>query len=46
MDQFRALAGQALHDLFDQSHPFGRLALVQVLMLAGDTLVTVGAVNG
>ena len=28
-------------DLFDQRKPFGRLALVQVLMLAGDTLVTI-----
>ncbi|MGH8997743.1 MAG: hypothetical protein ACRDYB_17250, partial [Acidimicrobiales bacterium] len=41
VDQFRALARQALSDLFDQSQPFGRLALVQVLMLAGDTLVTI-----
>ncbi len=41
VDQFRALARQALHDLFDQSKPFGRLALVQVFMLAGDTLVTI-----
>ncbi len=41
MDQFRALARQALHDLFDQRKPFGRLALTQVLMLAGDTLVTI-----
>lgn len=40
VDQFRALARRALADLFDQSEPFGRLALVQVLMLAGDTLVT------
>ncbi len=40
VDQFRALARQAFADLFDQSKPFGRLALVQVLMLAGDTLVT------
>jgi Major Facilitator Superfamily len=39
--QFRVLGRQALHDLFDQSIPFGRLALVQVLMLAGDTLVTI-----
>ncbi len=39
--QLRALAGQALADLFDQRQPFGRLALVQVLMLAGDTLVTI-----
>jgi len=35
------LARAALQDLFDQKHPFGRLALVQVLMLAGDTLVTI-----
>jgi hypothetical protein len=35
------LARQALADLFDQRDPFGRLALVQVLMLAGDTLVTI-----
>ncbi|MGH9047574.1 MAG: MFS transporter [Acidimicrobiales bacterium] len=41
VDQFRALARSALSDLFDQSQPFGRLALVQVLMLAGDTLVTI-----
>jgi len=41
VDQFRALARQSLHDLFDQTKPFGRLALVQVLMLAGDTLVTI-----
>ncbi len=40
VDQFRALARQAFADLFDQKKPFGRLALVQVLMLAGDTLVT------
>lgn len=36
-----ALARAALQDLFDQGHPFGRLALVQVLLLAGDTLVTI-----
>jgi len=41
VDQFRALARQALHDLFDQRKPFGRLALVQVLMVAGSTLVTI-----
>jgi hypothetical protein len=39
--QFKVLVAQALADLFDQRQPFGRLALVQVLMLAGDTLVTV-----
>ncbi len=41
VDQFRALARQALRDLFDQGRPFGRLALVQVLMLGGSTLVTI-----
>jgi hypothetical protein len=40
-DQFKAIAVQASRDLFDQDKPFGRLALVQVLMLAGDTLVTI-----
>ena len=39
--RLRTLAGEALRDLFDQSTPFGRLAMVQVLMLAGDTLVTI-----
>jgi len=39
--RLRALAAEALRDLFDQSSPFGRLALAQVLMLAGDTLVTI-----
>ena len=39
--RLRALAGEALRDLFDQESPFGRLALTQVLMLAGDTLVTI-----
>ena len=34
-------AGGALAELFDQDRPFGRLALVQVLMIAGDTLVTI-----
>jgi hypothetical protein len=41
LDQLRALARHAISDLFDQRVPFGRLALVQVLMLAGDTLVTI-----
>ncbi|HEX3946708.1 MAG TPA: MFS transporter, partial [Acidimicrobiales bacterium] len=41
VDQFRALARQALQDLFDQRRPLGRLAMVQVLMLAGTTLVTI-----
>jgi len=39
--KLRSLAAEALADLFDQETPFGRLALVQVLMLAGDTLVTI-----
>ena len=39
--RLRTLAQEALADLFDQSTPFGRLALVQVLMIAGDTLVTI-----
>ena len=39
--RLRALAAEALTDLFDQSAPFGRLALTQVLMLGGDTLVTI-----
>ena len=37
----RTLAAAAIADLFDQETAFGRLALVQVLMLAGDTLVTI-----
>ena len=41
VDQFRALAQGAARDLFDQSEPFGRLALVQVLMIGGVTLVTI-----
>jgi hypothetical protein len=39
--RLRSLAVEALKDLFDQSSPFGRLALAQVLMLSGDTLVTI-----
>jgi Major Facilitator Superfamily len=39
--RLRALAKEALADLFDQEAPFGRLALTQVLMLGGDTLVTI-----
>ena len=35
------MARQTLRDLFDQRDPIGRLLLVQVLMLAGDTLVTI-----
>lgn len=37
----RTLASAAIEDLFDQETAFGRLALVQVAMLAGDTLVTI-----
>ena len=40
-DQFRRLARSAITDLFDQRRPFGRLALTQVLMTAGDTLFAV-----
>jgi hypothetical protein len=38
---FASLAWAAIEDLFDQSTAFGRLALVHVIMMAGDTLVTV-----
>ena len=41
VEHVRSLAQQALRDLFDQRDPVGRLLLVQVLMLAGDTLVTI-----
>ena len=36
-----SLAWAATQDLFDQGTAFGRLALVHVIMMAGDTLVTV-----
>ena len=36
-----SLAWTSAQDLFDQRTAFGRLALVHVLMMAGDTLVTV-----
>ena len=39
--RLRSLAASAVADLFDQRTAFGRLALVQVAMLAGDTLVTI-----
>ena len=39
--RLRSLAAAAVADLFDQTTAFGRLALVQVAMLAGDTLVTI-----
>lgn len=35
------MAWASTQDLFDQSTAFGRLALVHVVMMAGDTLVTV-----
>ena len=38
---FASLAWASAQDLFDQTTAFGRLALVHVLMMAGDTLVTV-----
>lgn len=38
---FVTLARASVQDLFDQSTAFGRLALVHVFMMAGDTLVTV-----
>jgi MFS-type transporter involved in bile tolerance (Atg22 family) len=41
IEQFRDMARQARNDLFDQTSPMGRLSLVQVAMLAGDTLVTI-----
>ena len=40
IEQFRDMARQARVDLFDQTKPMGRLSLVQVIMLSGDTLVT------
>jgi MFS family permease len=41
IEQFRDMARQARTDLFDQSSPIGRLSLVQICMLGGDTLVTI-----
>jgi hypothetical protein len=38
---FGSLAWASAQELFDQRTAFGRLALVHVLMMAGDTLVTV-----
>jgi MFS family permease len=38
---FGSLAWASAQDLFDQTTAFGRLALVHVIMMAGDTLVTV-----
>ncbi len=39
--RLRTLGAEAFADLFDQGSAFGRLALVQVLMIAGDMLVTI-----
>ena len=41
VEQFKDMARQAFTDLFDQSHPIGRLSLVQCAMLGGGTLVTI-----
>jgi MFS family permease len=41
IEQFKDMAKQAQRDLFDQSHPMGRLSLVQVAMLGGGTVVTI-----
>ena len=41
IEQFKDMARQARKDLFDQTHPIGRLSLVQCAMLGGDTLVTI-----
>ena len=38
---FGTLAWASAQELFDQTTAFGRLALVHVIMMAGDTLVTV-----
>ena len=38
---FASFAWASTQDLFDQTTAFGRLALVHVIMMAGDTLVTV-----
>jgi hypothetical protein len=35
------LVRSAVHDLFDQSEPFGRLALIHTIFSAGTTLVTI-----
>jgi Na+/melibiose symporter-like transporter len=41
IEQFKDMARQAQKDLFDQTHPIGRLSLVQCAMLAGGTAVTI-----
>lgn len=39
--RFTRLARNAVHDLFDQSQPFGRLALIHTIFLVGSTFVTI-----
>jgi MFS family permease len=39
--RFTRLVRSALHDLFDQSQPFGRLALIHTVFSVGTTLVTI-----
>jgi MFS-type transporter involved in bile tolerance (Atg22 family) len=41
VEQFKDMARQARRDLFDQTHPIGRLSLLQCAMLGGGTLVTI-----
>ncbi len=41
IEQFKVMAKHAQKDLFDQTHPIGRLSLVQCAMLAGGTVVTI-----
>ena len=41
IEQFKDMARQARRDLFDQSHPIGRLSLLQCAMLGGATVVTI-----
>jgi MFS family permease len=41
VEQFKVMARQARRDLFDQTHPIGRLSLLQCAMLGGGTLVTI-----
>ena len=41
IEQFKDMAARLVQDLFDQSHPIGRLSLVQCAMLGGGTVVTI-----
>jgi hypothetical protein len=41
VQRLRAVAVESFRRLFDQDTAFGRLAFVQVAMLAGDTLITI-----